>query len=53
MSKTEGKQFQDDLSQYQMPDALKQEKNYSYRVGYEASTGNKTDPAHTEEGKRT
>lgn len=46
------KQFQTD-HQYTMPDALKQKRDYHYRVGYEASTNNNTDPSHTEKGKRT
>lgn len=43
-------QFQDNMEQYMMPDALKQPRDYTYRVGYEASSGNRTDPDH-ETGK--
>lgn len=46
------KEAQDDLSQYMMPKALKQQKNYSYRVGYQATTGNQT-PGEPEAGKTT
>ncbi|MCV9888542.1 hypothetical protein [Metabacillus halosaccharovorans] len=45
------KQFQDDLDQYKMPDAVKNAKKGTYMVGYEASTGNKTDQNH-EVGKK-
>ncbi|MRX74180.1 hypothetical protein GJU40_18830 [Bacillus lacus] len=44
-------QYQDNHEQYRMPDALKQEKDYSYRVGYESTTGNETSPDHTVNGK--
>ncbi|WP_169891171.1 hypothetical protein [Litchfieldia alkalitelluris] len=39
--------------QYMMPDALKGEKSYKYRVGYEATTGNETSPNHKDAGKTT
>lgn len=45
------KQFQDDLDQYKIPDAVKNAKKGKYMVGYEASTGNKTSPDH-EVGKK-
>jgi hypothetical protein len=45
------RQFQDDLEQYKMPNALKQSKAGTYQVGYEASTGNNTSPDH-EVGKK-
>ncbi|MBM7602358.1 hypothetical protein JOC75_000328 [Metabacillus crassostreae] len=40
------RQFQDDLEQYKMPDALKQAPKATYNVGYEATTGNSTSPDH-------
>ncbi len=44
--KDNNKQFQQDLDQYKMPDALQQQQNVTYNVGYEASTGNNTSPNH-------
>lgn len=38
--------------QYQMPNALKQKKNFRYRVGYTSTTGNDTVGKH-EPGKRS
>lgn len=46
------KEAQDDMSQYKMPKALQQKKTSSYRVGYQASTGNQT-PGEPEAGKRS
>lgn len=40
------RQFQDDLEQYKMPDALKEAPKATYNVGYEATTGNSTSPDH-------
>ncbi|MGM7722346.1 hypothetical protein [uncultured Metabacillus sp.] len=40
------RQFQDDLEQYKMPEAVKQSKKGTYQVGYEASSGNRTSPDH-------
>jgi len=37
------RRFQDDLEQYKMDNVLNAPKNYVYRVGYEASTGNSTE----------
>jgi hypothetical protein len=45
------RQFQDDLEQYKMPNALKQSKHATYKVGYETTTGNRTSPDH-EIGKK-
>ncbi|WP_185806901.1 hypothetical protein [Bacillus sp. HMF5848] len=44
--------FQSNNEQYKMPNALKQKKDYSYRVGYTATTGNDTGGTD-EPGKRT
>lgn len=33
---------QHDMDQYKMPQALRKERKSSYRVGYTATTGNKT-----------
>ncbi|WP_169816040.1 hypothetical protein [Peribacillus kribbensis] len=33
---------QDDLKQYRMPELLREKKNFHYRVGYTATTGNRT-----------
>lgn len=38
----DAREFQEDLDQYKMPEALKQPKKGIYQVGYEASTGNDT-----------
>jgi hypothetical protein len=46
------KQGQNDMDQYRMPKALKQDKTYSYRVGYTATTGNQT-PGEPDLGKTT
>ncbi|MCM3573897.1 MULTISPECIES: hypothetical protein [Mesobacillus] len=35
-------EFQSNRDQYKMPDALKQKKDFAYRVGYTSSTGNQT-----------
>ena len=35
-------EFQSNESQYKMPNALKQKKDFVYRVGYTATTGNDT-----------
>ncbi|MCM3588100.1 hypothetical protein M3182_20560 [Mesobacillus maritimus] len=45
-------EFQNNRSQYKMPDALKQKKEFNYRVGYTATTGNATG-GKTEPGKRS
>lgn len=45
-------EFQSNDKQYKMPDALKKEKNFVYRVGYTASTGNQTNN-QPEPGKRS
>ncbi|MEH7884808.1 hypothetical protein V7654_10875 [Bacillus sp. JJ1609] len=45
-------EFQSNGDQYKMPDALKQKKDFVYRVGYTASTGNQTNNQH-EPGKRS
>ena len=37
------RRFQDDLEQYNMDNVLNAPKDYVYRVGYEASTGNSTE----------
>jgi hypothetical protein len=44
--KENNKQFQQDLDQYKMPEVLQEQGNITYNVGYEASTGNQTDPNH-------
>jgi hypothetical protein len=44
--KKDAGQFQNDMDQYMMPNALKQKRDYNYRVGYEATTGNRTSPDH-------
>lgn len=50
MSKTG--EFQSNDDQYKMPKALQQKKDYIYRVGYTATTGN--EPGGKEEpGKRS
>ncbi|GLB60749.1 hypothetical protein [Cytobacillus sp. NCCP-133] len=46
------KEAQDEMNQYKMPKALREEKNVSYRVGYQAATGNQT-PGEQEAGKRS
>lgn len=46
------KEAQDDMKQYQMPNALKGKKPGNYRVGYTATTGNQTD-GEPELGKRS
>ncbi|MFB6467112.1 hypothetical protein ACE38V_09825 [Cytobacillus sp. Hz8] len=43
---------QDDMSQYQMPEALREKRHASYRVGYNATTGNQT-PGEPDLGKRS
>lgn len=43
---------QSNMEQYRIPNALKKKKDYSYRVGYTATTGNKT-PGEPDLGKRT
>ncbi|WP_198020520.1 hypothetical protein [Anoxybacteroides tepidamans] len=40
------RQFQQDLQQYHMDNVVNAPKNYVYRVGYEASTGNSTNENH-------
>lgn len=45
------REAQNDMSQYKMPKALKEKRNASYRVGYTATTGNKT-PGEPDLGKR-
>jgi hypothetical protein len=45
-------EFQSNDKQYKMPEALKKEKNFVYRVGYTASTGNQTNN-QPEPGKRS
>jgi hypothetical protein len=35
-------EFQRNNEQYKMPNALKQKKDFVYRVGYTATTGNQT-----------
>jgi len=45
-------EYQFNGKQYKMPDALKKEKNFVYRVGYTASTGNQTNN-QPEPGKRS
>jgi hypothetical protein len=45
-------EFQSHGEQYKMPEALKKEKNFVYRVGYTASTGNQTNQ-QDEPGKRS
>lgn len=45
-------EYQSNDKQYRMPEALKQEKNFVYRVGYTASTGNQTNN-QPEPGKRS
>lgn len=35
-------EFQTKSDQYKMPNALKQKKDFVYRVGYTSSTGNQT-----------
>lgn len=44
--KSNSKQFQNDIDQYKMPEALKRSKQPTYNVGYEATTGNQTSPDH-------
>ncbi|WP_198029834.1 hypothetical protein [Bacillus sp. J33] len=46
------KEAQDDMSQYKMSKALQQKRSSSYRVGYQAATGNQT-PGEPEAGKRS
>lgn len=45
-------EFQSNENQYKMPEALKQKKDFVYRVGYTASTGNQTNN-QSEPGKRS
>ncbi len=45
-------EFQSNESQYKMPKALKQKKDFSYRVGYTATTGNETN-GKSEPGMRS
>lgn len=45
-------EFQSNNEQYKMPKALRQEKDFVYRVGYTASTGNDTN-GKDEPGKRS
>ncbi|WP_180953499.1 hypothetical protein [Bacillus sp. T33-2] len=45
-------EFQSNEEQYKMPHALRGERNFSYRAGYTASTGNDTN-GKDEPGKRT
>ncbi|WP_187143749.1 hypothetical protein [Bacillus tuaregi] len=40
------------MEQYRMPSALKQPKNFHYRVGYTSTTGNETN-GKEEPGKRS
>jgi hypothetical protein len=42
MKKNNSGQFQNDMNQYKMPNALQKSKKPQYRVGYEATTGNNT-----------
>lgn len=44
--KENNKQNQQDLDQYKMPQALQEQQDVTYNVGYEASTGNQTNPNH-------
>ncbi|KIO63498.1 hypothetical protein [Caldibacillus thermoamylovorans] len=45
------RQFQENIDQYKMPEALKTSKKGHYRVGYEATTtGNNTDIGKKTEG---
>ncbi|MFD1707790.1 hypothetical protein ACFSCZ_13775 [Siminovitchia sediminis] len=45
-------QYQNGEDQYKMPKALQQERKFSYRVGYTATSGNDTG-GKDEPGKRT
>lgn len=45
-------EFQSNDKQYTMPKALRQEKDYVYRVGYTATSGNDTG-GKDEPGKRS
>jgi hypothetical protein len=45
-------EFQSNEQQYKMPNALRQKKDFVYRVGYTASTGNDTN-GKDEPGKRS
>jgi hypothetical protein len=45
------RQFQQDLGQYNMDNVINAPKNYVYRVGYEASSGNPT--GNHDEAKKT
>lgn len=45
------RQFQQDLDQYNMDNVINAPKNYVYRVGYEASSGNPT--GNHDEAKKT
>ncbi|WP_200792870.1 hypothetical protein [Bacillus massilinigeriensis] len=47
-----GGEFQTNGEQYKMPKALRKRKDFHYRVGYTASTGNETN-GKAEPGKRT
>jgi hypothetical protein len=45
------RQFEQDAEQYNMDNIINAPKNYVYRVGYEASSGNPTD--NHDEAKKT
>ena len=45
------RQFQQDVKQYNMDNVINAPKNYVYRVGYEASSGNPTE--NHDEAKKT
>ncbi|CAM3725475.1 hypothetical protein [Mesobacillus zeae] len=45
-------EYQSNGEQYKMPKALRGKRNFRYRVGYTASTGNDTN-GKDEPGKRT
>lgn len=45
-------EYQSNDQQYKMPNALRQKKDFVYRVGYTASTGNDTN-GKDEPGKRS
>ena len=45
-------EFQANEEQYKMPESLKKEKDFVYRVGYTSSTGNQTNQ-QDEPGKRS
>ncbi|HZG72332.1 MAG TPA: hypothetical protein VEY51_12425 [Chondromyces sp.] len=46
MDKKSARLNQDHLEQYRMPEAVRNAKKRKVQVGYEASTGNRTDPDH-------